>query len=266
MEVTATTAAPARKEMQAAIKDINATLAPAKKLNIIGTGDFLSTQIVTAIAACIGQDDQGNPTWENPAAGNLSPDTIKTYEALVLMTGTDANPEPETSPTGEPEGDCAAWVAKAGPKEGDPECDACPDLPECTERAGKAVAKPAQPKKTDEEKEAEKLAKEQAKIEAQATKEKEKADKKAQKKAAVAAAKIPAEPKYSRVFAFLDALKAGGTKDDIASASNKLYMEKTGKADNLPEAKFWASNFLRLLTEMGQVQEQDGKISLITGA
>jgi hypothetical protein len=74
--------------------------------------------------------------------------------------------------------------------------------------------------------------------------------------------KAPSEPKYSRATAFLDALKTGGTREQLATASNASYMAKTGKKDNLPEAKFWTANFLRLLEEMDLVQEDNGVITL----
>lgn len=170
---------PDRKSMQAAIKDINAVLEPKPKLNVIGGADFLAKQIVTSISTCIGGTPEA-PTWADPRGGQLSPETIATYEAIVTVQQSAAEAEqaqPEAQPTAgqaaEPEQtqpeaeaqaeavveavyladgeECAGFVKSLGPKEGDEACAACSKATECAEKAQgtkkpEKAAKPAQPK------------------------------------------------------------------------------------------------------------------------
>jgi hypothetical protein len=233
---TSATASPAidRKAIQAAIKNINSVLAPTPKLGIIGTTEFLTNQVVSAIGACIGQDEAGSPIWTNPAAANLDPGTITTYEALVAAAAAEpaaAEPaaaeadeaaaaagavaEPAAAATGEIEGECAAWAAKAGPKAGDAECDACPDLKECADRAAPAAGKSGT-KKSAEEKAAEKAAKAAAKAAEKAAKAAEKAAK-------------PKKDEYNGVNAMVEVLLANQGKAvkrvDLIAQADVIYKQ-----------------------------------------
>lgn len=189
MEASKTTQAD-RKDMQAAIKDINTILEPKPKLNVIGSADFLANQIVKAVAACIGEDENGNPVWTDERAGKLNPATVAVYEQIVAtMPGQpvaevaaemaeEKVEEPKPEATAKLAGkDCEAFLAAAGPDTESEACAACAKFKECREKAEKKAAKAAvaqyahlRHKKTDEEKAAEKLAKEQAKIAKQAEK------------------------------------------------------------------------------------------------
>jgi hypothetical protein len=141
-----------RKAMQAAIKDINLILEPKPKLNIIGSAEFLGKQIITTIAACIGEDGEGNPIWTDEKAEGLSEGTIKVYESLVAQAvdaGTESVEQPTTT-VGEtsdaptetlteiPEGECEAFLKSAGPREEDQECAECIRSAECAAKAAEA--------------------------------------------------------------------------------------------------------------------------------
>ena len=59
-----------RRACQAAIKDINAVLAPAPKLNFMMPTSGMGEAIVATVGACVGKDEQQNPIWTNDKAGN----------------------------------------------------------------------------------------------------------------------------------------------------------------------------------------------------
>ena len=246
-----------RKACQTAFDDINTVLAPKPRINkIMATAD-MGKAIVNKIGTCVGVDAEDNPIWTDPRAGSLKPETIELYSFLVSPEGMTqmgmTAPEPaadssaveEQNPevaaaeaAGQPDPalaqgpkflaedqECSGWVNKTGP---DPRyketCEACSRNEACATQMAK-------PKATAKSKAGPK-------------------------------SKGPCEPKYSRATAFLNALKTGGTREQLAATSNAGYMAKTGKKDNLPEAKFWMANFLRLLEEMDLVQEDNGVITL----
>ncbi len=249
-----------RRACQAAIKDINAVLAPTPKMNFMMPTAGMGEVIIAHVGACVGTDGQGNPIWTNPAAANLAQDTIDLYSWLIAQVpaqlvaeGAPAEVEtqtpevataetpdldvapameqqeqaPPTETQAEPnmvaEGqECPGWDKKVGPKPGAPECttEACARFAACAERA----AKVKKPKKTAEEKEAEKAAKAQAKAEAKETKKKE-------REAAKAAGKGTGIQKASGpgvIGSIFEFLKAGPcTKVDLLAKLKERYPERS---------------------------------------
>lgn len=147
MEAKETTATLDRKDMQAAIKDLNAVLEPKPKLNIIGGANFLADQIVKTITNCIGTDEAGNTIWTNPKAGNLNSGTIAVYELLVeylpevKSEDQGANPAAAIQAAEEvylaENEECPGWVKSAGPTNPKYEaiCAVCSRKVACAERS-----------------------------------------------------------------------------------------------------------------------------------
>ncbi len=217
-----------RRTLQTAVKDINAVLVPSPKLNFIGSIEFLTEQVINSIAACVGDKD-GQPVWTDPRAGNLNPDTIALYEYLVGQQAAE--------PGAEAAGSTAATAAHARGEDiylaEDEECPGWIKSAGPTNPKYEAICAVCSRKAACADR-AEKVIKEPK------------------------PPKEPSEPKYSRASAFIEALKTGGNKQSLAEISDKLYVQKTGKKSNLPEAKFWVANYLRLLLELNLVTETEG--------
>lgn len=231
-----------RKALQEAFKDINEVLQPKPKLNIMMGTDKMAEVVVAQIAACIGQDAVGNPTWTNPAAVNLSPDTIKLYEwcvgqrtqesiqdpnsvaqtvgkeqmaftnaegeEIVVTTAQDAAQAAEDIYLADGE-ECPGWVKKAGPTNPKYEaiCLVCSRLAACADRAGAAKPK-AGAKKTAGEKAVEKVQKDADKA---AAKEAKKAERAAAKAAGKLATRVRTDGPSNKQKVFVS-WKANQTK------------------------------------------------------
>jgi len=211
-------------DLQHAVKDINEVF--GMKQNKIAARQVLIDFILTTINDCIGPDPEnpGEVIWTNERAGNLQPKTIATYTELAKDSNAQAAGEEDASKT------CADFGKNY--KEDEVVCQECLRAEECQTTMANAAAA--------------------------AAKKKESA-----KKAAVA--KKAAEPrpeKFSRSLAFLEAIKEGGTKQGLAEKSDQIYADRTSKTSNPAEAKFWTSNFLRLLTDMNLVEENAGIFKL----
>ena len=282
-----------RRACQAAIKDINAVLAPAPKLNFMMPTSGMGEAIVATVGACVGKDEQQNPIWTNDKAGNLAPDTIELYTWLIAQTPAVAQPaetkvEPETKPAedalaaaGGPEAvaeaalaqkqpetkpeteikyvaegeNCLGWINNLGPT--NPRyketCDACSKLVPCGERA-EAAKGPKAGKKTAAEKEVEKAAKAQAKADAKAQRA---ADKTADKAAG------PSKAKYNRARACVDALRQScpATMEQVAAKAQELYLA-AGNTGSAEAGMTWLRAYaVEVLEAAGVVAVEGGVLS-----
>jgi hypothetical protein len=212
-----------RKAMQAAVKNINDVLGPKPKLQFIAPPEKLEEQIVSSVAACIGEDEGGNPVWTDKRAESLAKETIDTYEAIVKRSEAKAKPkvaEPAPEAKAEPEvEECPGFVKSLGPKEGDEACTVCSRVQECTERA---------------------------------------APKKEHKKRLV-----EMEEAYSWIHAVCDAIKSGPkTRDQVADEALRLYIENGGSGDK-KGAERNTYSYLRPLIVMGYVKDDNGILTLV---
>jgi hypothetical protein len=142
------------KNLQNAVKDVNALFKPSPALKTIASRETLIESIVTIIGAAIQADD--------PRVDNLQRDTLDTYNALV-SPGEAAEPgtpvEVQTAPEPEEEA-CPAYGTDFEPDA--EECTSCARAEICAQetaqaktaakaatKATKAAAKPPKPPKPD---------------------------------------------------------------------------------------------------------------------
>lgn len=120
--------------------------------------------------------------------------------------------------------------------------------------------------KADRKAQLDALKKEEEDLKAQAKKEKEDAKK---KKEEAKSAGVTVRDTYGRFDSYTEALQASlsnnvfPTVNDLADASNKLYITKSGKAekgDNLKESKVVANIATKVLSNMGFLRVINGKI------